>query len=447
MTSRRVGVAAGWLAGKVRPGYAPASPIRFPDAQHTTQGITPGVREATCRLGSSPSAPDSRPLMERMDDKPLGLAHAEIQRLEARKRRVYMAVMPIGVLILLLGWITRSPSDPFALFVFPAFALLFVAFLFLLWRGALAFRRTEIAIFVSCAALVLSRLAWYFQFDGPLADPLTEMTGVHYWAVAVLVVAAVVVFDSRYGLLAGGAVILLSAAITVTGRLPDPAVGEATYPSPAYLLQVHLFLVLLLTLASAGTVLRDRIQSALAREEVLDRWAHTDMLTGLPNRRAGVPTLKRQAAEVERYERPTSLITVDIDHFKKVNDVHGHAVGDQVIAGVAHLLVDAVRDADFVARWGGEEFLIIAPGIPAEGAWQLAERCRKAIEQEPVAEVPVTATFGVAQFRRSESVDRTLARADRSLYQGKLDGRNRVVAEEASTGDPSEFERRGDPPP
>lgn len=383
--------------------------------------------------------------MKRMDDEPLSLAHAEIQRLEDRKRRVYTAVLAIGVLILLLGWITRAAGDPFTLVVFPAFALLFVVFSLLLWRGPLAFRRTEIAIFASCGALVLSRLAWYFHSPGPLADPALEMTGGHYWAVAVLVVAAVVVFDSRYGLLAGGTVILLSATITVTGLLSEAAVSEATSRSPAYLLQVHLFLLLLLTLASAGTVMRDRIRGALARAEVLDHWAHTDMLTGLPNRRAAVPTLRRQAAEVERYGRPTSLITVDIDHFKKVNDVHGHAVGDRVIAGVGRLLVGSLREADFVARWGGEEFLIVAPGISAEGAHRLAERCRQAIEEEPMAGVQVTATFGVTQFRRgeSENVDRALARADRLLYQGKTGGRNRVASEDVPAEERSESGKRG----
>lgn len=153
-----------------------------------------------------------------------------------------------------------------------------------------------------------------------------------------------------------------------------------------------------------------------------------DPLTGLLNRR-GLDRLE----ESGQPEAPVvSLICVDLDHFKRVNDAHGHAVGDRVLVMVADVLAQSVRKGDSVARIGGEEFLVIMPGAPLAAAIRTAELARAAIGaatvEAPDGQVRVTASFGVAEHLRGESHDDTFQRADAALYEAKRLGRDRVVA-------------------
>ncbi|MEX2487165.1 MAG: GGDEF domain-containing protein, partial [Nitriliruptoraceae bacterium] len=144
----------------------------------------------------------------------------------------------------------------------------------------------------------------------------------------------------------------------------------------------------------------------------------------LANRRAARSTLAERIAGGQA----VGLITVDLDHFKTVNDTWGHERGDEALIAVAEVLRRTVRGDDVVARWGGEEFLIIASIAHGE-AIELAERCRVAIESERPAGIALTATFGVAAHEPGDVVDVTLRRADELLYDAKRSGRNRVEAD------------------
>ena len=128
-------------------------------------------------------------------------------------------------------------------------------------------------------------------------------------------------------------------------------------------------------------------------------------------------------------KRPISLIMVDIDHFKRVNDHYGHDAGDKVLARIGSVLAHNLRQPDAVGRWGGEEFLVIVPNDDAEAAAHLAERIRGFIKTNPLEEVPeqITASFGVAQLRPEQGPDQLLYQADMALYKAKSDGRDRVV--------------------
>lgn len=162
--------------------------------------------------------------------------------------------------------------------------------------------------------------------------------------------------------------------------------------------------------------------------------ASTDALTGVNNRRALGQTLQRDLRRAERANEPLSLLLVDVDHFKQVNDRYGHLVGDAVLCRLAAILTRAVRDGDFVARYGGEEFCLVLPQSGADGALLAARRVRVAIERAKVAangvELSVTASFGAVTYTpRVESITpaELLARADKALYEAKHRGRNCVV--------------------
>ena len=152
-----------------------------------------------------------------------------------------------------------------------------------------------------------------------------------------------------------------------------------------------------------------------------------DKLTGLYTRRYGEELTKKSALNAHAQGTPLAVIVCDIDHFKRVNDNFGHAAGDRVLSSVARSLRQAVRSADKVVRWGGEEFVILLDNCPQTAGVELAERVRRQVEAQPDVEVGVvTLSLGLAILKPDESIEQTIARADAALYQSKHGGRNRV---------------------
>lgn len=168
----------------------------------------------------------------------------------------------------------------------------------------------------------------------------------------------------------------------------------------------------------------------------------TDPLTGIANRRRLIERGEEEIARAQRFGHPLTVIMLDLDRFKAINDGHGHALGDRVLREVAQACVAALRDIDLVARSGGEEFAILLPQTPLARGLEVAERLRLAIAAIEIvaaeARVPVSASFGVAEYGPSDaSIDQVMARADRALYRSKADGRNRVSHELAAPAPPN----------
>jgi diguanylate cyclase (GGDEF)-like protein len=161
---------------------------------------------------------------------------------------------------------------------------------------------------------------------------------------------------------------------------------------------------------------------------VLQQLAATDPLTGLSNRRGGEGHIAREISRARREHRPLCCILIDIDRFKDVNDTFGHQAGDQLLKETSDLLRRAVRAYDILVRWGGEEFLVVLPGVDLPIARALAERIRAAMEALDTHGMgPVTISAGVAKFEQDYDFAATLRTADQRLYQAKSAGRNRVV--------------------
>src|SRR5262249_43341180 len=156
----------------------------------------------------------------------------------------------------------------------------------------------------------------------------------------------------------------------------------------------------------------------------------TDALTGVCNRRAFDDELNRRVAEWQRRKTMFSLVMLDVDHFKKFNDTHGHQAGDGVLKGVAKTLKDTLREMDFVARYGGEEFAAVLPVTNQSEALIAAERMRVAVEKAVFkfhgTELRVHCSFGVAQVLVDNTPAEMVRRADAALYQSKSAGRNCV---------------------
>ena len=192
-------------------------------------------------------------------------------------------------------------------------------------------------------------------------------------------------------------------------------------------------------LLSAGRVeFRDRpllstvavdIARRKSAEQKLRRMATHDPLTGLLNRRGIDQRLAQEVKEARRYDRPLAVAMFDIDHFKRVNDTYGHDVGDEVLQAVARVAQAHLRASDMLARWGGEEFLVVAPETDGDGARELAEKLRQSVEASSHPEAGrVTISAGVAAFTGDGEAQDLVKRADGALYQAKEGGRNRVQA-------------------
>jgi diguanylate cyclase (GGDEF)-like protein len=160
----------------------------------------------------------------------------------------------------------------------------------------------------------------------------------------------------------------------------------------------------------------------------LRRLSRVDPLTGALNRRGLDEVFPEEDAG---QDEPISLVLVDIDHFKLVNDDHGHAAGDDALLAVVHRLGASCRKGDAVVRLGGEEFVLVLPGARVLDAERIAERARRAVEASPIVTsagpLPITISAGVAERRPGESKDSLLRRADEAMYEAKHQGRNRVV--------------------
>ncbi len=353
----------------------------------------------------------------------------ELERLEARKRRAYMLALACGVLIFGLSWIIREPDDLFIQVLYPCFALVLALMLFLVWRQSYPLQHLEAVMFTAVSAMILGRLAWHFHFGSSIDDHLLMLAGGHYWSVGVLIVGGFVMLDHKKGIIAGSLVILASISIAATGIAWELQNQEVSRQALIYLARIHLFLGLLLGLAAAATTLRDKFRDALSRANSLEVIANTDMLTGLANRRAAEDFLQKQAYAARRYGRKVSVIMADVDYFKQINDTYGHARGDKVLVELARMLQSLLRETDLVARWGGEEFLIVAQEISLHEAKELAERCRREVAATPVAGINLTMSFGVSEFREKDNADTVLSRTDSLLYKAKSSGRNLILAE------------------
>jgi two-component system cell cycle response regulator len=231
-------------------------------------------------------------------------------------------------------------------------------------------------------------------------------------------------------------------------RLEDQdAADEPTGPPPV-ILPVHFADTLIGKLAFAAgkntDAEDDEVISIMARElggpirmaslvEEAQRLATIDPLTGLMNRRAFLSVLNVEIERSQRLHYPLGLLLLDIDHFKVINDTRGHAAGDAVLATVGHLLTREARKTDVLARWGGEEFIIVLSGADENTGRLAAERFRRTIESATVPDnrgerIPVTASIGLACLEPGETTDSFVDRADRAMYAAKTAGRNRTSA-------------------
>jgi len=249
---------------------------------------------------------------------------------------------------------------------------------------------------------------------------------------AVVVMFSMFALQRRQALVLAGVALLMLATVMRAMTLADPfryrVEVEAVHLGVTALVLIGVTL-LSLRMARLRQRLRDQ-RTALARAlEKLSEIATRDELTGLPNRRAMGELLLTETARHARLKAPLSLALLDIDHFKQINDRLGHAAGDEVLRGFAQRIEAELRGADVMARWGGEEFLLLLPGVSLAQAQKIAERLRTRVASHDMEVAGhITISLGVAHWGAdATSIAAVLKEADKALYDAKSQGRNCVV--------------------
>ncbi|MEF2277422.1 GGDEF domain-containing protein [Deinococcus sp. YIM 134068] len=316
---------------------------------------------------------------------------------------------------------------------------LLVGILFLLGTAGMAlFPRSRLLVirlaFLGLVGLTLAFEALGYRLLPPgtgAADAAYLLTGHHLYLSLVLTVCCWLLFPPPWAPRLALAVYV--AGLVVQGWSGGAALlaGEATAGGVLSLL-LHQALVggcfyLLMQVLTLVYVRQARLEQERTR---LDRFAHLDPLTNLLNRRAFDQALGTAAGRADA--GPLSLITFDIDAFKNVNDTHGHPVGDRVLRDLADLARREARADDVLARWGGEEFAWLLPGVDLAAASRCAERLRAAVEAHDFGVGRVTLSLGVAAWQSGDTPDTLFQRADDLLYVAKRGGRNRVEVALAS---------------
>ncbi len=174
-------------------------------------------------------------------------------------------------------------------------------------------------------------------------------------------------------------------------------------------------------------IVTERTQKLIDKTRELEVLASCDTLTGLYNRRKFSEILQHELKRFERYQQSFSLINIDIDHFKKINDTYGHDAGDRVISQFAHILDSSIRGSDSAGRWGGEEFILLIIESSESTALNIAEKLRETFNNTRIDPAGiVTASIGVTHVKDGDTEESIIIRSDQALYKAKDNGRNRI---------------------
>jgi diguanylate cyclase (GGDEF)-like protein len=337
------------------------------------------------------------------------------------KRGLLMAIMALSLVSSGAGWWILEAAGRSSLALRATFALNLLfhpVFFVITWRRLLPLRVVEMAcvLFAAglCWACMAARLYW------PAVGGEIDLAALCLW-IPVIYVFTFTVAGHRSSLKISLAIYAVF-ALTV---LPYVALHlrEASGNLTLQLLVVSAILVAALYFFSSY---QHRFQLAQLDLDQLARLANTDALTGLANRRRMSEAIEAELLRFARYGHAFSVILIDIDHFKAVNDRHGHRTGDEVLVALAAHAQQALRDVDMLGRWGGEEFLIILPETAqAQALGKAADLCVH-VAGQPLAGHAVTISCGAASVRAGDNAGALLQRADEALYAAKRGGRNQA---------------------
>jgi len=348
------------------------------------------------------------------------------QHIDRLMRRVVLLMLAAGVLAVLAIWhmeVADRTIDPFNRFGYPAMVGIFCASFGALWRYPGTLVHVRWIGFLCITSVLLVDLWGQMHVAAPLLANYNALTLLNWLPLCYAI--AFFMLGTRQALFGAAGILAFFAACALLRGGAATAYAAQDRSLMVNTLISHAVLVVCLT----GMLwLKHVVTMQGEQASRLNLLAATDPLTGLANRRSTLQLLDTLARDA-RLDAVPVVMLCDLDHFKRINDGWGHAMGDQVLVAVANALRASTRDADTVARWGGEEFLIVLPATRDLDALELAERLRARVEALQVADrhqcpVPATLSIGIAPLAANETGSSWLKRADEALYRAKAEGRN-----------------------
>ncbi len=343
---------------------------------------------------------------------------------EARGLRWLLTIGAVLMLLVCMIEWTSGVINPWDRFLQPVMAGLLLAYAGALARWPQHTPALRLAAVLTFNAYIgITVLVMLFAMPPPLNE--YQFFSSMYW-LPLGYGTAFIFLRARQAAVVSGAIFgLLFVPIGVTlARHGANYWGHEFAPLAAVLAVAQVAYIVLL---AAIATIRAGYHRAEAHAQLMQSLATTDPLTGLPNRRALDECLQAALAAAQRHSEAVSVALIDVDHFKRINDRHGHAGGDRVLVQLGHRLAADLRAGDRLGRWGGEEFLLVSGHTPLPAALELAERLRASVAGFAFGHgEPVTISIGVAQVRQGDDAGSLLQRADAALYRAKDAGRNRV---------------------
>ncbi|MCU1431113.1 MAG: hypothetical protein JWP95_218 [Actinotalea sp.] len=348
-------------------------------------------------------------------------------------RRVVLLALAVGCPTILVLSVVLGPDDELIRYGYPPLLACLLVYAWVLVR------RPDRTVAFSRATLALLDVAWLVGMVVRLrtADPVDagwhDLFPTTFMGLIIFLVIGYLFFSPRSAVLHAGALTAGALVAGLVGLLARPGGSVHVIDLVRFCITVLVLTLLLHVLSRAKARLPGAVAAALVAADeahLMRDMAYLDALTGIANRRRLIEELTFQSDRVAD-EHPVAIVYFDLDRFKVVNDTHGHGMGDEVLVRTAAVATSLVRQTDVVARLGGEEFVIVAPGTDHEAATLLAERLRETLPVELGADpgVPVTASFGVATLLPGEAAADALDRVDLLMYRAKSAGRDRVVSE------------------
>ncbi|MEE8602261.1 GGDEF domain-containing protein [Euzebya tangerina] len=332
------------------------------------------------------------------------------------------AWLSLGVILIGLAYLATTPDEPNRLMMLLGLGLgaaLTVVVFFTPWRRLIA-TRAWLAGFYAWSASVLALLGWLAWLDGGVRSPMMPT------AVLALIFAAMAYPPAGVLFVSAGAIL----APVIVGIASGDDLGSIIFVTGVMAMVAAMS-------ALVSTNHRRSYADVVTLTAKLEFLALKDGLTGCANHRGFHEQLRRMTSLARRNGSELALVLIDLDHFKRVNDTHGHPVGDRLLMAVGETLRATVRESDVVARIGGEEFVILGPDTGREGALHLAARVHAAIQaiDEPVT---VTASVGVSLLPElTDDPDELLSQADAAMYQAKQGGRDQIRVAGTDRGTPA----------
>ena len=341
---------------------------------------------------------------------------------DARENASFQNLLILGSFVLLLIWSIEHFLGLTELFDTLGYSITLAVVAMCYWlsryRNRSKLAKTIVFFQIALYLLAMTIVGFFHALDDQSIYPLASTL---QW-LPIIYVTAFLFLSKRLAMVSS--LVIFGLLVILLGITYSPLIKTDNIELNA--LMFNMVLAHCMYIVSLFSVMRLRLRSSLQqiRQQELEKQANLDSLLGIANRRYLQKLMDRFAAE----KHPISILLIDVDHFKSVNDTYGHSAGDDVLKTMVRCFRESLRPVDIIGRWGGEEFLVLADCTEDENAMSLAQRIRQQVQQQSFQPLEnITVSIGIAEYSGQGEIENTFNQADKALYRAKESGRNQVV--------------------